>query len=99
MAKRKIASITIRPAKNGGHTVRHEFEPAAEHRKGMNGGMFMTAPPTEEHTFGPKEHAPMMRHLADALALKGLMQGAQQQAQQGSPVASAAQPQDQEQEV
>ena len=86
MAKHKLASITIRPAKNGGHTVSHEFEGRPAYaRSGRTSGLFMDKPPAEEHTFGPKEHAGMMQHLAQALALKNALGG-------GASAAGAAPP-------
>ena len=83
---RKLASLMIRPARNGGHTVRHEFEPQLTSRTGMNGGIYNAAPPTEDHTFGPSDHSGLLKHITAALALKGLGQ----QAPQASPVTASA---------
>lgn len=69
MAKRKLSSITIRPGKNGGHTVRHEYAPAAQYTRGNSGGLSMGMPQTEDHSFGPADSQGMMQHLAQALAL------------------------------
>ena len=72
MAKHKIASITIRPGKNGGHTVRHEYQPQASIR---GGGLSMGAPPGEDHNFGPGDGHNMLKHIVSALALKGMSPG------------------------
>jgi hypothetical protein len=70
VAKRKLRSITIRPGKNGGHSVQHQYEPAPQFSKGMSGGLTMGAPEMEDHSFGPGDHGGLVKHLAQALALK-----------------------------
>ena len=81
MAKSKLMELRIRPAANGGHTVSHEFEPRPAHSRGpRTGGIFMDRPPTEEHTFGPKEHGQLIKHVAQALALKDALGGGAPQA-------------------
>jgi hypothetical protein len=72
MAKPKLQEMRIRPAKNGGHNVRHEFAPKPQITKGLAGGMSMDHPPTEEHNFGPGDGKQLMQHIATALSLKGL---------------------------
>jgi len=68
--KPELASITIRPGKNGGHTVRHEFQSAPSYSK--VGGMSMASPQGEDHSFGPNDNQNLMAHLATALAIKGV---------------------------
>jgi hypothetical protein len=34
--------------------------------------MMMDHPPNQEYNFGPKDHGSLMKHIASALALKGL---------------------------
>jgi hypothetical protein len=34
--------------------------------------MMMDRPPNQEYNFGPKDHGMMLKHIASALALKGL---------------------------
>lgn len=70
MAKPKLSSMTIRPGKNGGFNVRHEFESKPNFSKSM--GMSMAGAAPEEHNFGPGEDAGLMKHIGQALALKGL---------------------------
>lgn len=73
MAKPKLASITIRPSKGGGHKVTHEFASAPKYSAGgRNGGMSMDQQPPAEHNFQPGEHNALLNHIASALALKGL---------------------------
>ena len=77
MAKPKLQEMRIRPAKNGGHNVRHEFAPTPKMTRGLAGGMSMDHIPAEEHNFGPKDGKQLMQHIATALALKGLTGGGQ----------------------
>ena len=73
MAKPRLQEMRIRPAKNGGHNVRHEFAPKASLSKGgLSGGIGFNEPPAEEHNFGPGDGKQLMNHIATALALKGL---------------------------
>lgn len=73
MAKPKLMQMSIRPAKNGGHNVRHEYQSTPRLAKGsLTGGMTMGQPPAEEFNFGPKDHKALMSHIAGALALKGI---------------------------
>ena len=72
MAKKpKLASLSIRPAKNGGHSVRHDYESQPGYSRG-EGRMMMGAPSSEEHTFGPGDGHNLMKHIVAALALKGM---------------------------
>lgn len=76
MAKNRLQEIRIRPAKDGSHNVRHEYEAKPKLAKGsLTGGMMMDRPEPEEHNFGPKDGKAMMMHLAQALALKGALSG------------------------
>jgi hypothetical protein len=77
MAKPKLEEMRIRPAKNGGHNVRHEFAAKPKMTKGLAGGMSMDHPPAEEHNFGPADGKQLMQHIASALALRGLTGGGQ----------------------
>jgi hypothetical protein len=86
MAKHKLASIRITPGKNGGHTVQHEFAPEATSTKGMNGGIYNAAPPSETHTFGPGDHSGLLKHITSALALKGLQQQSAGAGKQPNPL-------------
>jgi len=73
MAKRpkKLAMLSIRPAKNGGHSVRHEYDAQPSYNRGA-GQLQMGAPSSEEHTFGPGDGHKLMKHIVAALALKGM---------------------------
>src|SRR5262252_2170834 len=77
MAKTRLPRLTemrIRPSENGGHNVSHEFEAKPRFSKGsLAGGMFMDRPPAKEYNFGPKDGQSLMKHIAGALAIKGLM--------------------------
>ena len=64
MAKPKLAEMRIRPAKNGGHNVRHEFAPTPKMTRGLAGGMSMDHIPAEEHNFGPGDGKQLMQHIA-----------------------------------
>jgi len=75
MKKPQLAEMRIRPAKNGGHNVRHEYTAKPKLTKGMAGGMTMDRPEGEEFNFGPKDGNALMKHIAGALALKSLGQG------------------------
>lgn len=76
MAKHKLAEISIRPSKNGGHAVRHEYQPQARLSRGsLSGGMGMDHVPPEEHTFGPGDHQKLLKHITAALSLRGIEQG------------------------
>jgi hypothetical protein len=95
MAKPKLEEMRIRPAKNGGHNIQHSYSAKPRLAKGaMTGGMMMDRPPSEEFNFGPKDHNAMMKHIAGALALKGLggMPGA---APAAAPTAPASPDQEQ----
>jgi hypothetical protein len=71
MAQKKLESIEIRPAENGGHVVRHEFKRQVVNRKGaMNGGFESERPPSEEHVFGPDQHQEVLSHIASVLGVK-----------------------------
>jgi hypothetical protein len=93
MAKPKLDQLIIRPGKNGGHMVRHEFQPQAKLGKGaLTGGMTMDRPPSSEVNFGPNDHHNLLKHIATALALKGLAQNAPGQPGEQAP-AGEEQPQ------
>src|SRR5215471_18982958 len=69
----RLHEMRIRPSKNGGHNVAHEYAPSPRLAKGgLSGGMMMDRPPSEEFNFGPKDGGQLMKHIAGALALKGL---------------------------
>ena len=90
MAKPKIAERRIRPKKGGGHTVTHEFSPAAQYSPGgKEGGMSMSAPPPEEHHFAAGEHNALLQHIAGALALKSMAQGQGEGPSAGPPAGAA----------
>lgn len=73
MAKSKLTAITIRPTKGGGHKVTHEFAAAPKYSGPSNsGGMAMDQAAPAEHSFAPGEHNALLKHIAGALALKGL---------------------------
>lgn len=73
MAKPKLEQITIRPSKNGGHVVRHQYLPAPKLMKGgMSGGMMMDQASPEEHTFGAGDHKGLLKHITAALSLRGM---------------------------
>ena len=73
MAKPKLESMEIRPSKNGGHNVRHNYASKPVLTKGpMSGGMSLQGTPPDEFNFGPKDHQNLIQHIAGALALKGL---------------------------
>jgi hypothetical protein len=65
---KKIESIEIVPAKNGGHTVNHRF--AREAKSEKMGDMYMTSPSPETQSFGAGEHAATMAHVAKSLGMK-----------------------------
>jgi hypothetical protein len=76
MAKSRLSEMRIRPAKDGSHNVRHEFESAPKLAKGaLTGGMMMDRPEPEEHNFGPKDGKALMQHIANALALRDVLSG------------------------
>jgi hypothetical protein len=73
MAKPKLEEMRIRPAKNGGHNVRHTYQAKPTITQGGRAsGMTMEQPPAEEHNFGPNDGNALMKHIGEALALKGL---------------------------
>jgi hypothetical protein len=66
----QLEQLSITKADNGGHTVRHEFKrQAAKRSGGMNGGMYMDRPSSEEHSFGPADGHAVMAHVAKALGI------------------------------
>jgi|SRR5215472_1930382 len=70
----KLAEMRIRPSANGGHNVRHEYEGKARFGKGpLSGGMMMDRPAGQEYNFGPKDGQSLMKHIAGALAIQGLV--------------------------
>lgn len=62
---KRLAEMRIRPAKNGGHTISHEYEREAKAMGGGNIGMM--APKAEEHVFGPEDGEAMLRHIGKHL--------------------------------
>lgn len=69
---KQLERIEIHPAKNGGHTVRHEFQRQPNKKGGsMSSGVYMERPEPEEHVFGPGDGAAMMAHVAKNLGVKG----------------------------
>ena len=71
--KPRLEELRIRPAKNGGHNVQHSYVAKPRLAKGaMTGGMMMDRQAPEEFNFGPKDGNSLMKHIAGALALKGL---------------------------
>jgi len=84
----KLESMSIAPAKNGGFTVSHHFKPQASISRGRTGGgMMMLAPKTEDHVFGPDEHAALVAHIARHL---GLSQAREEEAEVGGKMARSA---------
>jgi len=70
MAAKRLDSMEIRPAENGGHTIRHEFKRQPVKREGsMSGGIYPERPPSEEHVFGPGDGAKVLQHVAKHLSL------------------------------
>ena len=77
----KLESMSIAPAKNGGFTVSHHYKPQASISRGRTGGgMMMMAPKSEDHVFGPDQHAEMVAHIAKNL---GLSQAREEEAEVG----------------
>lgn len=71
-----LDSMTITPAANGGHTIRHSFKARPTNHKGrMSGGLSMDYPEPEEHVFGADQSKQALAHIAKHLGIKG---GAQQ---------------------
>lgn len=65
--KKKIRSIEIEPAENGGHTVthRHKDMPSHSSKNGM-GSMYVEP---ETHVFGAGQGHEMLAHVANALSI------------------------------
>lgn len=74
MKQPKLMQMSIRPSANGGHNVRHEYHPSAKFSKGAL-GMTMDRPEPKEFNFGPGQAPQLMKHIGQALALKGLAGG------------------------
>jgi hypothetical protein len=72
MAKPKLEELRIRPGKDG-HSVIHQFHSSPKLTRGSAGGLSMGQPPNEEHNFGAGQGNQMMQHIAQALAIKGLI--------------------------
>lgn len=69
--QRQLEELSIRPGKNGGHSVHHMFKPAPLKKAGaMSGGIGFDRPPSEQHNFGPDDGAKMMAHVRQALGVK-----------------------------
>lgn len=71
MAKPQLEALHITPAKNGGHTVRHQYRKSPVMNKGaLSGGLAMSYPEPEEHAFGANQDAKLLAHVKSALGLK-----------------------------
>jgi len=69
---KELDSMTISPAKNGGHTIRHSYKAQPVMRKGsMSGGLGMDYPQSEEHVFGPNDGKKALAHIAKHLGIGG----------------------------
>jgi hypothetical protein len=69
--RKEIEGIRIEPAKNGGHTVRHNYKSRRVYRKaGPNAGMGTEYVEPEEFVFGPDDNEKMLAHVAKYLGLK-----------------------------
>jgi hypothetical protein len=69
----QLEAVTVRKAKNGGHSVTHSFAPRLTMKGGaMSSGVTSDRPPAEEHTFGPGEDKAVATHLIKNLGLKGV---------------------------
>lgn len=66
MAK-KLRSIEIEPAENGGHTVTHRYREQPTHSSKNGMGMAYVEP--ESHVFGPDEGHKMLAHVANHLEI------------------------------
>jgi hypothetical protein len=66
--KNELRAIHIEKSDNGGHIVRHEFEPKASHDRY---GVGMRHVPDETHAFGKDEGTKLAEHIRGALKLKG----------------------------
>lgn len=64
--KKRLRSIRVHRADNGGATVHHEYEDASEREDGMSRAYY----PSEEHAFGDADEAGA--HIAGALKQMGL---------------------------
>lgn len=72
MAK-KLESMEIRPAENGGHTVMHNFAREAKSQK--MGDLYMGRPESETHVFGADGGGEMMGHVMKTLGMKKMAKG------------------------
>lgn len=88
----KLMEMRIRPSANGGHNVRHEYHPTAKFSK--PGGMMMDRPEGKEFNFGPGQAPQLMKHIGQALALKGLTGGGGAPGQATAPDQESAVPAD-----
>jgi hypothetical protein len=69
----QLEEMTIRKAKNGGHSVIHSFAPRLNTKGGsMSGGITSERPPAEEHSFGPGDTKALANHVITNLGLKGV---------------------------
>lgn len=67
----KLDTMSITPSKNGGFTVSHHYKPHPSISRGRTGGgIAMLAPRSEEHVFGPDQHAALVQHIGKHLNLK-----------------------------
>jgi hypothetical protein len=83
----KLVSMSIAPAKNGGFTVTHHYKPRGQYATGKQGGFSMAMPASEDHVFGPNEHAALVAHIAKNL---GLSQAREEEAEVGGRLARSA---------
>lgn len=65
---KKLESMSIRPAANGGHTITHEF--AREVASKKMGDMYMERPKEEQNVFGPGDGAAALAHVAQHTGMK-----------------------------
>jgi len=70
MAKTKLESMRITPAKNGGYTVTHQYKAAPAYKTGKLGGFSMSMPQSEEHSFGPGDGKALLAHLTQHLGMQ-----------------------------
>lgn len=68
-SKKELEAIRIEPAKNGGHTVRHNYRSRRVYRGGVNGGMGTEYVEPEEFVFGPNDSHKMVAHVTQHLGL------------------------------
>lgn len=80
MAK-KLRSIEIEPAENGGHTVTHRYREQPTHSG--KSGMSMSYVEPEQHVFGPEDGHKMLAHVANHLKIKEIEGEAEKEENEG----------------